>query len=92
MARKYGPTDGLHVCLLTTRQAEAHRRRAYNVPDHVGLGWRPYTILVTSYGGVAHTAFHRMEDFRRWLGPNYRVRLNGQIGGGIRSGRIIART
>ena len=89
--RRPSPTDGLHVCLLTQRQANEHARRVHNVPEHVGLGWKPYTIIVTSYGGVACTAFHDLGRFRAWLGRDHRVKLSGPIGGGIRSGRIVAR-
>lgn len=49
----------------------------HNVPDDVGLGWTPYTILVRSHGGaLAYRAFHRATDLRRWLGVRFAVRLN----------------
>jgi hypothetical protein len=88
----YEPQDGLHICMLTQRLADEHTRRVYNVPDGVRLGWKPYTILITSYGGVAYKAFHSVADLRRWLGRDYRVRLGGGFGtGGIRSGKIVAK-
>lgn len=89
---RYGPKEGLRVCLMTERRADEHTRRIHNVPDDVGLGWKPYTILVTSYGGVAHTAFHSMRDFRCWLGRDYRINLGAAWHfPGIRSGTINAR-
>lgn len=86
------PSDGLHVCIMTARRAEEHTRRVHNIPDDVMLGWRPYPIVVTSYGGVACTAFHTMADFRRWLGKTHKVNLaSAWHFPGIRSGRIVAR-
>ena len=62
-------TRNLHVTIFAKRGAEAWVRHAYNVPPHVGLGWTPYRVLVTSNGGtLAHTAFLTVAEFKRWLG------------------------
>lgn len=89
--QRYGAQDGLHICVMSRKYANDHERRTHNVPDDVMLGWKPYTIIVTSYGGVAHTAFHSVKDLKRWLGSNYRVHLGGRWSAqGMRAGRIEA--
>jgi hypothetical protein len=55
-----------HLTMLTRRGAERWTRLVHNVPEHVGLGWRPYTYLVTR-GAVSQAAFHRGADVKRWL-------------------------
>ena len=91
MPKGYAPKDGLHVTLLTQRKADEHARRVHRVPDDCGLGWKPYTILITDRA-VSTKAFHRMSDFRRWLGRDFKVSLSGAWHSpGIRSGRIVAR-
>lgn len=85
----YGAEDGLHICVMSRRYAKNHTRRVHNVPDNVGLGWKPYTVIVTSYGGVAHTAFHSIRELKRWLGSEFRVSLTGPWNAqGMRAGRI----
>lgn len=89
---KAEPCDGLRVTLLASKRAEEHVRRTHNVPDDVLLGWRPYTIIVTSYGGVAHTAFWSMREFRRWLGRDFKLSIFGPYQHpGMRVGKVVAR-
>jgi hypothetical protein len=60
--------NDLHVTLFGKRGAETWVRHAYNIAPHVGLGWTPYRVLVTSHGGtLAHTAFLSFKEFKRWL-------------------------
>jgi hypothetical protein len=71
---------------MTPAYAERWTRNSYNVPDHVGLGWKPYTVLIQSYGATAYKAFHSVADLRRWLG-GLGVSLTGGHRG-CRFGRI----
>ena len=61
------PQDGLHVTLFGAKGAEQWVRHAYNIPADVGC-WKPYRVLVQSYGGVSYTAFATIKEFKRWLG------------------------
>lgn len=54
------------VTCLTADVALAHERRVLGVPDDVYLGWTPYRFRV-EHGAVPHTAFHKLEDLRRWI-------------------------
>ncbi|MCP4878277.1 MAG: hypothetical protein GY896_22725 [Gammaproteobacteria bacterium] len=54
------------VTCLTAKVALAHDRRVYKVADDVGLGWTPYRFRV-EHGAIAQTAFHTIEELRRWL-------------------------
>lgn len=88
----YGPSEGLHVCMMGKRTAEEHQRRCYNIPANCGIGWKPYTIIVTSNGGtLAHCAFTSLREFRLWLNRRggYAVKLFTWWGRGIRCGRIV---
>ena len=88
----YQPSAGLHVYFMGKRTAEQHERRCMGIPPHVGLGWTPYTILVRSHGGtLAHKAFHRVREFRQWLGGQYAVKLNKWSYKGFRGGQLVAR-
>jgi len=81
-----------HVSWMTPKQAEKWTRRTHNVPDHVGLGWTPYTIYVTR-GAISYRAFHKPAEFRAWLRANHlRANLRGRfLGEGIgnRSGYCV---
>ena len=55
-----------HATFMTAKEAEAHTRFAYNVPDDCGLGWTPYRVLVTQ-AAIPCTAFHTREEFRSWI-------------------------
>lgn len=81
-----------HVFWMTKAQAEAFDRRIHRVPDNHGLGWIPYRIRVTK-GTIAHKAFVRPAEFRRWLRQNgFRLVLTGRFlgeGRGTRSGRLV---
>jgi hypothetical protein len=67
----------LYVTLLTKRGAMRWTRHAYNVPDHVGLGWTPYQVLVTRNASISHTAFTTLRDFRTWMNDQgYTLRLS----------------
>ena len=58
-----------HVSWMTQKQANEHVRRVYNVPDDVGLGWRPYKILITQ-SAISCRAFNTVAGFREWLRRN----------------------
>jgi hypothetical protein len=75
---KYLPECGLYVTILTRRGAEEWFRHAHNVPDGVGIGHTPYTILVQSRGMTSCRAFTSGRDFRAWLGESYRLRVTSR--------------
>lgn len=94
-AGQFGPYDGLHVCMLSRRKAEAHTRHVYNVRPEVLLGWTPYRVLVTSHGATAYTAFVRVREFRAWLSrvPGARLCLARTWKAvGMRVGRVEVRS
>ena len=86
----YHPHAGLYVCWMSRRAAEEHTRRVHNVPAGVRLGWAPYTILITTAGGVSHTAFHSARALRHWLRGAFRVVMS-RSSGGARFGTLCAR-
>jgi len=86
----YPLAPGLRVTIQSDRAAEEWTRRAYNVPAGVGLGWKPYRVLVTSYGGTAYKAFHTVRAFRRELRARGLALLSYRAGRGLRVGRVAA--
>lgn len=72
---QYGPEPGLYVCWLTRRGAEQFERRIMNIPSASRLGWTPYRIRILYRSSLAWTAFVKVRDFRKWLGPRYRLRI-----------------
>lgn len=90
MMVSYLPHEGLHVVVMSQRYSNEWTRRVYNVPPHVGLGWKPYRILIQSHGGISAKAFHDIRSFRRWLGGRFRASLVKR-GKGIYIGRLVAR-
>lgn len=90
----FRPYEGLHVYMMSKREAERYTRHVYNVPKDVGLGWTPYTILIQSYGATSYCAFYSARDMRKWLGDRYTVSLNRkgwQQRRAFRSGLIVQR-
>jgi hypothetical protein len=54
------------VTCLTVKAALAHERRVLNLPEDIHLGWTPYRFRA-EHGAVPHTAFHTIEELRRWI-------------------------
>ena len=77
-----------HVTMLTKRAAEKHTRHAYNVPPHVGLGWKPYTYLVLEHGHTSIAAFYDGASLKRWLAAHGVVLgpISRRAGEGIATG------
>jgi hypothetical protein len=48
--------------MLTARGADRWTRLVHGVPDHVGLGWRPYRFLVSERGLRIVTPIYRSHD------------------------------
>ena len=57
------------VTILGSKTAERHERMVVGLTDRpeVRLGWKPYTVRVTTYGATPHTAFHSVRALKRWL-------------------------
>lgn len=80
-----------HLCDMTPAFAEAHTRRVYSVPDHVGLGWKPYRFTVTR-DAIADRAFHTEPEFAAWLTHVWAPALEwSDCGDGLRIAHFAAR-
>jgi hypothetical protein len=84
----FGPYDGLHIIMMSPAYAERWTRNCYNVPDDIRLGWKPYTILIQSYGGTAYEAFHSLDDLRQWMRGSFAVSGLRRYWRGCHCGRI----
>jgi hypothetical protein len=77
--------DRLHVVLMGSLTAARHERMTHRIPEGVGLGWKPYTVLVSSHGGtLPYKAFHGVRAFKAWLGERRLSRFSRQERNGSR--------
>ena len=82
-------TRTYHATFMTAKEAEAHTRHAYNVPEDNLLGWTPYRVLVTQ-AAISLVAFHTREEFRRWIqAQGLRIKWIRACGQGRRAIRLI---